>query len=184
MAPPSSATRRSPASEQRLRQLVVLHHDFVWRTLRRLGVHEADLPDATQSVFTVVAEKLASIAVDRERSFVFGTSLRVASDARRSRRRRREAALEDAETLTDAAPSPEEALELNQARERFAEILHGMDEAQRAVFVLFELEQLTMIEIARLSDVPLGTVASRLRRARDHFRAAVERRSVSAEGAT
>lgn len=177
-----AAPHRSLADERRLRELVTRHHGFVWRSLRRLGVLEADLPDGVQTVFTVVADKLSSIAEEREQSFVFGTTLRVASDARRARRRKREATLEDAGTLWDSAPTPEEAAERNQALEKLAEILDGMDEAQRAVFVLFELEQLTMIEIARLSQVPLGTVASRLRRAREHFRAAVEPKPISAEG--
>jgi RNA polymerase sigma-70 factor (ECF subfamily) len=48
-------------------------------------------------------------------------------------------------------------------------IMDGMDEDSRAVFMLFELEGLTMVEIAKVVDAPQGTVASRLRRAREHF---------------
>jgi RNA polymerase sigma-70 factor, ECF subfamily len=161
------------AQEQRLRQMVQAHFNFAWRTLRRLGVAEADLPDAAQQVFSVVAEKLALISESAEKSFIFGTALRVASHARRAKRRKREAPLEDAGTLLDAAPNPEQALQRSQAIEQLAEILDGMDETSRAVFVLFELEQLTMAEIARLQRVPLGTVASRLRRAREQFHVAV-----------
>src|SRR5687768_12326863 len=109
-----------PPGEQRLRQLVREHFALVWRTLRRLGVAEADLQDAAQSVFVVVGEKLHSIAKDREQSFVFGTALRVASHTRRSRRRKREAPLEDAGVLWDGAPTPEEALARTQALEQLA----------------------------------------------------------------
>jgi RNA polymerase sigma-70 factor, ECF subfamily len=170
-----SASGPPPAGEQRLRQLVREHFALVWRTLRRLGVAEADLQDAAQSVFVVVGEKLHSITTDREQSFVFGTALRVASHTRRSRRRKREASLEEAGVLWDGAPTPEEALERTQALDRLAAILNGMDEQLRSVFVLFELEQLTMIEIARLEQLPLGTVASRLRRARQYFKNATTR---------
>ena len=146
---------------------------FAWRTLRRLGVAEPDLQDAVQNVFAVVASKLPSIALEREKSFVFGTAMRVASHARRARRRKREAPLEEAGTLWDKAPDPEQALERSRAVEQLAEILTGMDEPSRSVFVLFELEQLTLAEIASLEQIPLGTVSSRLRRAREHFQRAV-----------
>jgi RNA polymerase sigma-70 factor, ECF subfamily len=162
--------------EQRLHEVVRQQSDFVWRSLRRLGVREADLQDAAQSVFAVVASKLSSIAEGSEKSFVFGTVMRVASHSRRSRRRKREAPLEEAGLLLATAPDPEQALQRNQAVEQLAEIMAGMDESTRAVFVLFELEQLTMAEIARMQGAPLGTIASRLRRAREHFQAAVAAR--------
>lgn len=169
----AGAPQLEPAQQRRLAELLHKHFDFAWRTLRRLGVADADLQDGVQQVFSVVADKLPSIRAEREKSFVFGTALRVASHARRSHRRKREAPLDDAGTLLDAAPNPEEALQRSQAIERLAEILEQMDPPTRAVFVLFELEQLTLAEIAQLEQLPLGTVSSRLRRARAHFQQAV-----------
>jgi len=173
MVSPGRAPQLDPAQQRRLAQLMRDYFDFAWRTLRRLGVAEIDLQDATQSVFGVVASKLPSIAVEREKSFVFGTAMRVASHARRARQRKRETPLEDAGTLWDESPDPEQALERRQAVEQLAEILASMDESARSAFVLFELEQLTLAEIAKLLQVPLGTVSSRLRRAREHFQRAV-----------
>jgi RNA polymerase sigma-70 factor, ECF subfamily len=176
--------RPSPRErDERLRELVREHLDFVWRTLRRLGVAPSDLQDNVQAVFSVVADKLPQIGAGSEKSFVFGTALRVASHARRARQRKRETTLEDAGSLYDPGLDPEQALERAQAVEQLAEILQGMDDGTRAVFVLFELEQLTMAEIARMQQLPLGTVASRLRRAREYFQGAVADRRLKPEGA-
>jgi RNA polymerase sigma-70 factor (ECF subfamily) len=167
--------RRILLHEQRLRGVMVENLDFVWRTLRRLGVDEADLEDATQRVFLVVAQKLDGIAPDRERSFVFGTSLRVASHARRTRKRRREQTLDGTMPQVDGAPNPEDALVHRQALDLLSQILNGMPETLRMTFLLYELEQMSMVDIAKMAQVPLGTVASRLRRAREHFHAEVRR---------
>ena len=166
---------RDPLHEQRLRGVIEDNLHLVWRTLRRLGVDEAELEDATQKVFWVVSQKLGAIAADRERSFVFGTSLRVASHARRAHKRRREQALEDMAHPADRGPSPEDAVAQRQALDLLARILDGMPDLLRETFVLYELEQLSMVEIADMAQVPLGTVASRLRRAREHFHAEVRR---------
>src|SRR5258706_4805917 len=78
------------AYEKRWRSIVQEHADFVWRALRRLGVLDADLADAAQQVFLVMARKLALVREGSERAFLFQTACRVASDSRRSRSRRRE----------------------------------------------------------------------------------------------
>src|SRR5262245_52866877 len=62
-----------------LRQLVVDHLEFVWRALRRLGVLPGDVDDAAQRVFLVANEKLALIESGRERAFLVGVAVRVAS---------------------------------------------------------------------------------------------------------
>src|SRR5438105_10514602 len=80
----------APRDQARLRALVSDHVDFIWRSLRRLGVLEADLGDAAQQVFLVTARKLDLVRHGSERAFLFQTAVRVASDSRRTRRRRRE----------------------------------------------------------------------------------------------
>src|SRR5262245_58299657 len=82
-------SRVQSAEEARLRVLVGEHFDFIWRSLRRLGVPHTDVDDCAQQVFWVAARKLSMIAEGSERAFLFSTALRVASDARRSRMRRR-----------------------------------------------------------------------------------------------
>lgn len=159
------------ADPVRVRHLVTSYHAFVWRSLVRLGVPRADAEDATQQVFLVAARKLDLIPTTAERSFLYGTALRVASRARRTLMRRREAM--DGEPPDQACPScpQDEALDRARARALLDEILEQMPLDLRSVFTLYELEQLTMTEIADVLAVPQGTVASRLRRARELFTA-------------
>jgi len=127
-------------------------------------------------VFQTTAEKLAAIQPGLERSFLFGTAVRTAASARRRRARRRE--ISDDELLeqpVDPAAGPDELAHLQRARELLDSILSRMDLKLSAVFVLFEIERMTMAEIAVLLDVPPGTVASRLRRARADFEHGVRR---------
>lgn len=163
---------------ERFRALVDEHFEFVWRSVRRLGVPMADADDAAQEVFVVAARKLGSIEADREKAFLFGTAVRVASTRRRTRRRHPE---DPAETLDarvlDGDASPEERVELGQARALLQGILDGMSDDQRTVFVLAELEETSVREIAVLLALPLGTVSSRLRAARESFATEVKRLS-------
>ena len=168
-------TAMARADEARLRRIVQEHHDFVWRSLRRMGVPESATEDATQQVFLVLSRKLADVAPESERSFLFGTVVRVASDARRTQARRREVHDAQVEDKPDESPSAEAIYDEKKARAMLDEILHSMSEELRAVFVLFEIEELQASEIGELLGIPTGTVASRLRRARDHFHAAANR---------
>jgi RNA polymerase sigma-70 factor (ECF subfamily) len=154
---------------------VTEHFDFVWRSLRRLGVARADADDAAQEVFLVLTRRLNDLEQDRERAFLFATSLRVASTRRRSARRKPEATLDEFEELPAMGLDPEELAELSNARALLQDILNEMDLEFRSVFVLAELEELSAPEIADLLDIPLGTVSSRLRAARETFRGAVRR---------
>jgi RNA polymerase sigma-70 factor, ECF subfamily len=167
----------------RLQTLVVEHHAFVWRSLRRLGVPESDVDDAIQQVFLVAHRRLAKIAKSSERSFLFQTALRVASDWRRTYRRRCEQAGMDLREVPDGSANPEELLDRQRARALLDRVLGALPMDLRAVFVLFELEGLTMLEIATISAIPPGTVASRLRRAREAFQEAV-RSLTSRQGVT
>ncbi len=171
----STPIARSPAEDARLRAIVGEHFDFVWRSLRRLGVPAPDVDDCAQQVFWVVARKLADVQRGSERAFLFSTAMRVASDARKSRARRREVGPDSASEPLDPAPGPEEIAAQKSARERLDEVLDAMSMDLRVVFVLFELEELPTAEIAVMLDVPAGTVASRLRRAREEFQRIVVR---------
>jgi len=166
-------SRPSGFEGARLRALIDEHYDFIWRTLRRLGVAPSDLDDAAQQVFVVVSRKLSLIEVSRERPFVFQTALRVAADARRTVRRRREIIDPNLLDGVDTAPGPDDIADRKRARVLLDRVLEDMPLDLRAVFVLFEVEELSSIEIGRLLGVPTGTVASRLRRARADFQARV-----------
>lgn len=165
------------ASTMDLAVLVRDHADFIWRTLRRLGVPERAVDDATQQVFVTASNKLARIRPGTERSFLFGVAMNVAAHARRSLVRSREVAYDSEREMAavDPAPSPDDLLDRRRAREMLDDVLEAMPAELRVTFVLFELEQLTVTEIAELTKVPRGTAASRLRRAREEFLALAER---------
>lgn len=150
-------------------QLVTEHVNAVWRALRRLGVPTAEVDDATQQVFLIANEKLDHIQPGRERSFLLGVASRVASHARRSAQRREAAQQRLSESPPEAAPDPEHLTQRLQARDLLDRVLDRMPPEVRAVFVLFELEELSINEVARTLELPRGTVASRLRRARTLF---------------
>lgn len=158
-------------------ELYRAHHDFVWRTLRRMGVGERDAMDAGQKVFLIAHRRLAMFdGRSTVKTWLCGIALRVASDYRRSAVVRREVLVAD--TPTDASREADQLQRL-EGRERLAildEILSEMPIEQRAVFVLFELEELSGEEIAALLAVPEGTVRSRLRLARRAFSKSVASR--------
>jgi RNA polymerase sigma-70 factor (ECF subfamily) len=152
------------------------HFDFIWRSLRRLGVPHAEVDDCAQQVFWVAARKLDDIQIGSERAYLFSTAMRVASDARRSRTRRREVNEDDAGEPFDPAPNPEQIADRRRARALLDEVLDELPMELRAPFVLFELEEMPTAEIAAMLEIPAGTVASRLRRAREEFQKIVARR--------
>jgi RNA polymerase sigma-70 factor (ECF subfamily) len=155
--------------EARLRRIVSAHFDALWRFLRRLGIPESDVDDAVQEVILVLARKLDQVRDGSERSFVLSTAFRVASGLRRQVKRRRE--VHDGAIFEQASPEldPEAAAEQRRLATLLAQVLDELSIELRAVFVLYELEDFTMAEIASALDLPPGTVASRLRRGREAF---------------
>jgi RNA polymerase sigma-70 factor (ECF subfamily) len=169
------ANARAADAETRLRALFHEHYDFIWRTLRRLGLEPGSVDDATQQVFVTASRKLDGIRVGGERGYLFGIAVRVASDARRASSRRRESPLERAGDPADPALLPEEEIDRSRARALLDAALEKLPIDLRVVFVLHEFEELAMSEIAELVGIPNGTVASRLRRARAEFESIVAR---------
>jgi len=160
--------------EARLRTMLDEHFDFVWRSLRRLGLaaHAAD--DGTQQVFVVASRRLGDIAPGCERAFLFRTAMRVACSERRTVARRREVLCEPPDA-GDGAARPDELLDQRRARELLEQVLASLPLDLRTVLVLFEFEELSIDEIAETLGIPRGTAASRLRRAREEFSDAIAR---------
>ncbi len=164
--------------DARIREMVDAHFDVVWRTLWRCGVPRAGVDDAAQQVFLVATRKLDLIDRATERAYLLGIAVRVAADARRSHRRLREVPHEDDEGRTlshDGAASPEELLDQKRARELLDDVLASMPEDLRDALVLFEIEGVPIAQIAEVLDIPVGTVGSRIRRARELFQKKVDR---------
>jgi RNA polymerase sigma-70 factor (ECF subfamily) len=144
---------------------------YVWRTLRRLGVREADAPDAAQEAFLVVHRRLAEFEGRAKLStWLFRICLHVASDhSRRAHVRREVLDGADFDALSHPASRADAGALLREDLARLERGLSALDIDERAVFVLFEIEGATSAEIAASLEVPLGTVYSRLRRARQIF---------------
>ena len=172
-----SGTRRprEPTADlpSRLREVFDEHGPFVCLSLRYLGVPEADLDDLLQEVFLVVCQRLNDYQErGRARSWLYSICTRVAQSQRRKHRRSREfgplgeqgAAATQLDKVQDR-----EALELGW------KLLEQLPKEQREVFVLYEVEDMPMSEIARALDCPLQTVYSRLYKARERILAQVQR---------
>jgi RNA polymerase sigma-70 factor (ECF subfamily) len=168
-------TSAAAVGRSRLRTLIDHHYDFVWRTLRYLGVPDANAEDAVQQVLCVLARRLDDIAAGAEVPFLFSTARRVASETRRTARRRPAPSTHDVDVLVAATPGPDELLDERRAQAVLREVLDSIPVDLRVVFVLFEIEELTLKEVSSLLDIPIGTVGSRLRRARESFRGIVQR---------
>jgi RNA polymerase sigma-70 factor (ECF subfamily) len=168
--PARPAPTRAPADRSRLERMFQAHHALVWRTLRRRGLDPDAAADATQQTFLVAAERLSDINHDSERAFLVGTALRVAfSWGRKTVRWQLD------EDMDRHAGDRRDVADTQTAIQLCDLALSKVDPELAEIFVLFELEDLTSPEIAALLEIPLGTVASRLRRAREQFRLVVSR---------
>jgi RNA polymerase sigma-70 factor (ECF subfamily) len=139
---------------------------FVWRVLLRLGVAEADVEDVAQEVFLGVHRNLPHFEGRCSlRTWVYGICHRRAIDYRRRARVRPEVPTDEPPEQGEEAGQDEE-LDLGQARARLQELLETLDDDKRAVFVLFEIEEIPMEEVAEIVGCPLQTAYSRLYAAR------------------
>lgn len=139
----------------------------MWRVLGRLGVHRADIPDVCQEVFLTVHRRLADYDGRAAMgAWIYGICVRTASDYRRRAHRRHES-LRGWDLPEPSEPAGQEhALDLSRARARLDAVLERLAFGQREVFVLYELEELPMAEIARVLACPIQTAYSRLHAAR------------------
>lgn len=170
------APRGASDRAARLRALVDDHHASIGRILRSLGVQDADVDDALQQTFVIASDKLASIRAGSERAFLVRVAVNVAARARRRRGRNREDADDERVRNTVASDGdPETLMEDRENMRMLDAILDAMPEPLREVFVLFEVEEMTMAAIADALEIPAGTVASRLRKAREEFEREVKR---------
>lgn len=143
---------------------------FVWRLLRAMGVRDADALDVTQEVFITIHRRLGDTQIRTSlRAWVYGICLRTAANYRRRRHN-------ISERLCWPVPDPAS----NQpdragARLDLQRALDRLDEARRAVFLLYEVEGLSMPEVAEALGCPVTTAYSRLHSARKAVRAAFGR---------
>jgi RNA polymerase sigma-70 factor (ECF subfamily) len=174
------AAEEAPAIPQ-FREIYDEHFQFVYRSARRLGVHERSLDDATQDVFLVVHRRLGDFeGRSALKTWLYGITRRVAKDYRR-RVGRKERGMVPAEGLASNIGLPDENAARREAAELLQTILAKLDPAKREVFELAEMEQMTAPEIAEALSVNLNTIYSRLRNARAEFEKAVARHLAKVE---
>lgn len=156
--------------------IVQREYAAVWRFLRRLGVPESDADDAAQRVFARVLAKRGELQPGAERAYLMRAAFRAALEDQRTRQRARGRSTEvDVDGVLSPAPQPDEAFAQRQQLELLDRALARLPTDLRAVLMLFEIEGLTFSEIALALELPRGTVASRVRRARELFAEAVRR---------
>jgi RNA polymerase sigma-70 factor (ECF subfamily) len=151
---------------------------YLFRALIGLGVSASDADDVCQEVMLVVHKRLPEFDGRALKSWLYAICLRVASDYRRSARVRREVAMD---AIPDQALAPQQ-LEHTEARRlegRLLAVLDELDDEKRAAFVLYEVEELSLREVAESMGCPLQTAYSRLQAARSHVRGAFAKGEVA-----
>jgi RNA polymerase sigma-70 factor (ECF subfamily) len=172
-SPPAMEGPDEPAPT--LEEIYDEHAERVWRTLRALGVDASRIDDAVQDVFLVVHRRLGEFEGRSSiTTWLYGIARRVAAQHRRRGAGDRHVELDERAPAT--GESPREAAERQEAARLVLAILDELDDDKREVFALCELEQLTAPAVAELLGIPLNTVYSRLRLARQRFEAALARR--------
>jgi len=174
--PPAAASPEEPdsASPGELAEIYREHHDFMWRSLRRLGVDASDVEDAVHDAFLVVVRRLPEFAGRSTlRTWLFAIAMRVAQSRRRDHQREAHHMRQYEASITPRSPAdPQRRHEVSVT---LHQLLAGLEEDQRAVFIMIELENMTAPEIAAALELKAATVYSRLRLARQAMQRAVTR---------
>ncbi len=178
-APAESRASRSPVPS--FAAVYQEYFDFVWSSVRRMGVRPEATDDVVQEVFIVVHSRLHTLEQPEAlRSWIYGIVRRTVSTHRRAQRTRDALGVRfavEAESLRSQPPTPLEHSEQTNALSVLTALLSELDDAKREVFELVEVEELSVPEVAHMLDIPLNTAYSRLRAARQAFEAALQRRA-------
>jgi len=179
MTSPDVPAGHEAADQIRLERMFASHHKLVWRAMRRRGLGPEEAADVTQETFLVAAQRLRDIQPDSERAFLVGTAMRVAQGFGRKAGR-----WQLGDDLDQRVAKTRDTSDTRADLELCDLALSKVNPELAEVFVLYEIEGMTSPEIAALLEIPLGTVASRLRRAREQFRVVVGRieRALQREG--
>lgn len=171
------AESRAVGDPARVADALVQHFPRIWRLAHRIGLGAEEAEEVAQEAFVVMLQRLDAVEAGKELGFLLSTATFLCRNYRRKASQRCEVP-HAPELLERVAQGPTtlELLERKQARDLLDSILATLSDRLRTVFVLHELEQLTLQEIAQLLDIPPNTASSRLRLAREAFKAELERR--------
>lgn len=165
-----AVSQQAPRIELDIQTVFDQEFAYVWKTLRRFGIREADLPDQTQEVFIKLHELRAEYDPARPlRPYLCAIAFRVAAGHRRRAHHRREVMDERLMTHPDTGADASEHLERSEARSRLLEALEYVDFDRRAVLVMHDIDGTSMPEITTALGIPLNTGYSRLRLARQEL---------------
>ncbi len=143
---------------------------YVWQSLRRLGVAEADCDDLANEVFVRVHDRFAEYDSARPvRPWLFAYCARLASDYRKLARHRLESALGSDPKIGAAVESPEEIAMRRETGSLVLDALDALDDDRRQVFILHEIEERPIPEVAEMLSIQVATAYTRLRAARQIF---------------
>jgi RNA polymerase sigma-70 factor (ECF subfamily) len=156
-----------------VQQIYAEHVTMVWRGLRRLGVQEASIEDAVQDVFLVAHRRLSDFQGRSSiKTWLYGIMLRVAKDHRRAQARQAHKVARLAQILSvssEGAPTPIGEAERREANQALHAILAELDEDEREVLTLVDLEELPVREAAAALNLHVRTCQRRLQAAHAAF---------------
>jgi RNA polymerase sigma-70 factor, ECF subfamily len=163
-------------------QIYGVYFGFIWSCTRRLGVSESEIDDVVQEIFMVIHSRLRTLEQPESlRSWIYGIVRRTVSTYHRAKRTKLASSatlIAEPEMHYPHAPSPLELAEQSDRVRLLWSLLEQLDPPKRETFVLAELEEMTVPEVASALDVPVNTVYSRLRVARQELEEALLRRRV------
>jgi RNA polymerase sigma-70 factor (ECF subfamily) len=159
------------------------YFDFVWASVRRLGVESAAVDDVVHDVFIVIHSRLHTVRrPDALRSWIYGIVRRTVSDHRRSQRVRMISGRRLAcEADAPCAATPLDVATQNEKVRLLFGLLEKLDMPKREVFMMVEIDELTVPEVAEILQIPVNTAYTRLRAARQAFEQALARHEARRE---
>lgn len=167
-SPPSQLTRDEECLDAFQREL-----DYVYRSLRRLGTPASEVDDLAQEVFLALRHSWEGYDHERPlRPYLFGIAFRISAASQRKRRREVSFAVIEA---NETGPGPDDALLAKQVRAQVLTALEQLPLQRRAVLVMHDIDDVAVRDIAAALSIPLFTVYSRLRKARQELEAALRR---------
>lgn len=148
---------------------------YVCRALRRLGARSGDVEDLAQEVFVTVYDRFDTYDRDRPiRPWLFAFAFRTASNYQRLARHRREVGVVAAPEGT-TEDTPEKAVHQRQQQQLLLEALQSVPIERRSALIMHDIDGFEAKEISTALSIPVNTVYSRVRVARDELKKSLHR---------
>jgi RNA polymerase sigma-70 factor (ECF subfamily) len=156
------------------KEIYKIYFNFVWSSAGHLGAPKDAIDDLVQDVFLVIHDRLHTLQrPEALRSWIYGIVRRTISDHRRARRTRETLGATLGAEPKPSHPSPLDVTEMNSDLAILKGILASLDEQKREIFVMVEVLEMSVPEVAQAIEIPLNTAYSRLRNAREAFNQAL-----------